>query len=254
MLITIGARLVRPYGTAETALPQGGRIEYRPEAHGVWEGALRGRETVPAKIADGIAEEVDLTPGVWRVRVIPDHGTAWESWLIELEPGMPEPVDLVNLAPVIVVDGEKWAQGASVTGAVDNGDQTVTFTLSDGGEAGPVAIPAGPQGATGPAGPPGVDGAPGADSAVPGPAGPDGPQGIPGPPGETGPTGPAGADGAPGIPGTDGAHRASRVPPGRRATRATPARPEPTALTPWARSSVAASPTSLPSPRLSTTR
>lgn len=189
MLITIGARLVRPYGTAETALPQGGRIEYRPETHGVWEGALRGRETVTAKIVDGNAEEVDLTPGVWRVRVIPDHGTAWESWLIELVPGMPEPVDLVDLAPVLVVDGEKWTvgpAGASVTGAVDNGDQTVSFTLSDGSETAPVTIPPGPQGERGAEGPEG-------------PPGPEGPQGIQG---ETGPKGDKGDRGEQGIPGT----------------------------------------------------
>lgn len=111
MLLTVTARLVRSHGEDEQALPGSGRIEYRPAAHGVYEGALRGTETVTAKIADGDAEQVELTPGTWRVRVIPDRGTAWESWLIELEPGMPEPVDLVSLAPVVVVDGEKWARG-----------------------------------------------------------------------------------------------------------------------------------------------
>lgn len=152
MLITIGARLVRPHGTGEVALPGEGRIEYRPASHGVWEGALRGQETVTARITDGDAEQVELTPGPWRVRVIPDVGTAWDTWLIELTEDMPEPVDLASLAPVLVIDGEKWAKGtpgpagASVTGAVDNGDQTVSFTLSDGTETEAVPIPPGPAG------------------------------------------------------------------------------------------------------------
>lgn len=189
MLVTMTARLVRSHGKDEVPLPGGGRIEYRPAAHGVWEGALRGTDTVTAKIVDGVAEDVELTPGAWRVRVVPDHGTAWESWLIELVPGMSEPVDLVDLAPVLVVDGEKWAAGpagASVTGAVDNGDQTVSFTLSDGTETDPVPIPPGPQGERGTEGPEG-------------PPGPEGPQGIQG---EVGPKGDKGDRGEQGIPGT----------------------------------------------------
>lgn len=111
MLLTVTARLVRSHGVAEQALPGSGRIEYRPESHGVWEGALRGVDAVTAKIVEGVAEPVELTPGTWRVHVVPDHGRAWDSWLIELVEGMPEPVDLAGLAPVIVVDGEKWARG-----------------------------------------------------------------------------------------------------------------------------------------------
>lgn len=111
MLIAVTARLVRSHGTDETALPGSGRIEYRPESHGVWEGALRGMDSVTAKIVEGVAETVELTPGPWRVHVRPDHGRAWDSWLIELVEGMPEPVDLIDLAPVVVVSGEKWARG-----------------------------------------------------------------------------------------------------------------------------------------------
>ena len=111
MLITVTARLVRSHGVDERALPGSGRIEYRPASHGTWEGALRGRDAVVSKIADGEASPVELTPGPWQVTVVPDHGPAWSPWLIELEPGMPEPVDLVSLAPVVVVDGEKWAKG-----------------------------------------------------------------------------------------------------------------------------------------------
>ena len=111
MLLTVTARLVRSHGVDEQALPGSGRIDYRPASHGTWGGALRGMDAVAAKIADGEASPVELTPGTWRVTVVPDHGPAWRPWLIELEPGMPEPVDLASLAPVVVVDGEKWARG-----------------------------------------------------------------------------------------------------------------------------------------------
>ena len=111
MLVTMTARLVRSHGKDEIPLPGSGRIEYRPESHSTYQGALRGMDAVVSKITEGVAEPVELTPGPWRVTVVPDHGPAWRSWLIELEPGMPEPVDLATLAPVVVVDGEKWAKG-----------------------------------------------------------------------------------------------------------------------------------------------
>ena len=219
MLVTMTARLVRSHGRGETPLPGSGRIEYRPESHGTYQGALRGTDTVVSKITEGVAEPVELTPGPWRVMVRPDHGTVWESWLIELTEGMDEPVDLVDLAPVIVIDGEKWAvgpAGASVTGAVDNGDQTVSFTLSDGTETAPVTIPPGPQGERGPEGPrgergpegpQGIQGAPGVqgERGPEGPEGPEGPQGPKGDQGEVGPKGDKGDQGdqgEQGIPGT----------------------------------------------------
>lgn len=209
MLVTMTARLVRSHGKDEIPLPGSGRIEYRPAVHGTYQGALRGTDTVVAKITEGVAEPVELTPGPWRVMVRPDHGTAWESWLIELTEGMDEPVDLVDLAPVIVVDGEKWTvgpPGASVVGGRDNGDGTVSFELSDDTFTEPVVLPPGPagrgivsvsdpdaesrvtitytdgststvqaiQGAQGEPGEKGEPGEPGADSTVPGPAGPPG--------------------------------------------------------------------------------
>lgn len=183
MLITIGARLVRSHGTAETALPGSGRIEYKPAAHGVWEGALRGTDTVTAKIVDGVAEDIELTPGTWRVRVIPDHGTAWDTFLVELTDDMPEPVDLVALAPVLVIDGEKWAQGPA-------------------GPAGPEG-PEGPVGPRGERGPAGADGADGLDGA-PGQPGADGADGAPGVQGDPGPRGEQGVQGTPGTAGAKG--------------------------------------------------
>ena len=190
MLITVSARLVKSHGTNDEALPGEGVITYTPESVGTFKGALRGREPVTAIIEEGIVENKELTPGVWRVSVVPEGASfPWTSWLIELTEGMSEPVDLVDLAPVIVIDGEKWTvgpAGASVTGAVDNGDQTVSFTLSDGTETDPVTIPPGPQGERGPEGPEG-------------PEGPQGPQGIQG---EVGPKGDKGDQGEQGIPGT----------------------------------------------------
>lgn len=216
MLVTMTARLVRSHGKDEVPLPGGGRIEYTPATHGIYQGALRGTDTVVAEIEEGVAEPVELTPGTWRVYVRPKVGSAWPTFLVELTEGMPEPVDLVDLAPVLVVDGEKWTvgpAGASVTGAVDNGDQTVSFTLSDGTMTDPVEIPAGPQGERGPAGADGVDGAPGApgvdgqDGApgLPGTDGADGAPGIQGDPGPEGPEGPEGPQGERGLQGSPGA-------------------------------------------------
>ena len=63
-----------------------------------------------------------------------------------------EVIDLANLTsgitglPVEIVSGPKGDPGPSVTSAVDNGDQTVSFTLSDGTELPPVTLPPGPAG------------------------------------------------------------------------------------------------------------
>lgn len=201
MLVTMTARLVRSHGKDEVPLPGGGRIEYTPATHGIYQGALRGTDVVVAEIEEGVAEPVELTPGTWRVYVRPKVGSAWPSFLVELTEGMPEPVDLVDLAPVLVVDGEKWTvgpPGASVTGAVDNGDQTVSFTLSDGTETDPVPIPPGPQGVPGEQGPPGEPGVQG----DPGPRGEQGVQGIPGTAGAKGDKGDPGSKGDPGNLGT----------------------------------------------------
>ena len=94
----------------------------------------------------------------------------------------------------IVTRGEQGPPGASVTGAVDNGDQTVSFTLSDGTETDPVTIPPGPQGERGPEGPRGERG----------PEGPQGIQGVPGAQGERGPEGPEGPEGPQGPKGDQG--------------------------------------------------
>lgn len=152
MLITVRGRLVRSHGVNDLALPGSGVIQYQPAAHGTHEGALRGVDPVPARITDGEAEPVELTPGPWRVSVFPEYGDAWEPYLVELTEDMDEPVDLADLAPVLVIDGERWAtgpRGVSVIGVRDNGDQTVTWLYSDGTESDPVRIAVGPEGEQG---------------------------------------------------------------------------------------------------------
>lgn len=214
MLITVTGRMVRSHGVGEVALPESGRITLTPLSHGVWDGALRGRDSVVMAVTDGQAEDVDLTPGPWRVRVEPEHGPPWDSWMVELEPGMAEPVDLATLAPVVIVDGEKWTEGppgASVVGGRDNGDGTVSFELSDGTFTEPVAVPPGPAGR-------GIASISDPDSdsrvtitftddttatvqAIRGAQGERGPEGPQGPKGDQGDTGPKGDQGEQGIPG-----------------------------------------------------
>ena len=133
---------------------------------------------------------------MWRAYVYPSEGRSYTLHL-----GIPESGD-VTLADVvgevvpegIVTRGEQGPPGASVTGAVDNGDQTVSFTLSDGTETAPVTIPPGPQGERGPEGPRGERG----------PEGPQGIRGVPGVQGERGPEGPEGPQGPKGDPGEGG--------------------------------------------------
>ena len=147
---------------------------------------------------------------MWRAYVYPSEGRSYTLHL-----GIPEGGD-VTLADVvgevvpegIVTRGEQGPPGASVTGAVDNGDQTVSFTLSDGTETAPVTIPPGPQGergATGPEGPQGPQG-------ERGPEGPEGPQGPQGPQGIQGEAGPKGDKGDKGDPGEGGGGIAGMVP------------------------------------------
>lgn len=152
MLITITARVTRSHGPGQNALPAEGIIEYQPAAPGIWEGALRAQDPVVHRITGGAASGDNLTPGPWRVTVIPELGPAWDPWLIELGEDGPADVDLADLTPVLVIDGERWTtgpQGTSVVGVRDNGDQTVTWLFSDGTESVPFRIAVGPEGEQG---------------------------------------------------------------------------------------------------------
>lgn len=146
MLIMVTGRLVRPYGTGDTALPQSGKIRCTPVAHGVHNGAFRGVEPVAMTITDGEAVPVELTPGYWEIVVYPEHGSSWTPWTVLLEPGMTEPVDLVNLAPVAEIDGHLLARGVGIAGIDDDDhDGVATVTYTDG-TVSSLPLPQGPPG------------------------------------------------------------------------------------------------------------
>lgn len=196
-LTRVYGRVVYPHGEGTPAPVIGdGVIEYVHATPGVIGEAVHGPDRHRIEYVDGVAGEAWLKAGMWRAYVYPSEGRSYTLHL-----GIPERGD-VTLADVvgevvpegIVTRGEQGPPGASVTGAVDNGDQTVSFTLSDGTETDPVTIPPGPQGERGAEGPEG-------------PEGPQGPQGIQG---EAGPKGDKGDRGEQGIKGDTGP--ASTVP------------------------------------------
>ena len=196
-LTRVSGRVVYPHGEdTPTPVTGDGVIEYVHATPGVIGAAVHGPDRHRIEYVDGVAGEAWLKAGMWRAYVYPSEGRSYTLHL-----GIPEGGD-VTLADVvgevvpegIVTRGEQGPPGASVTGAVDNGDQTVSFTLSDGTETAPVTIPPGPQGERGPEGPRGERG----------PEGPQGIQGVPGVQGERGPEGPEGPQGPKGDPGEGG--------------------------------------------------
>ena len=215
-LTRVSGRVVYPHGEdTPTPVTGDGVIEYVHASPGVIGAAVHGPDRHRTEYTDGVAGEAWLKAGMWRAYVYPSEGRSYTLHL-----GIPESGD-VTLADVvgevvpdgILTRGEQGPPGASVTGAVDNGDQTVSFTLSDGTETAPVTIPPGPQGergAEGPEGPPGpegpqgIQGVPGVqgERGPEGPEGPEGPQGPKGDQGEPGPKGDKGDQGEQGIPGT----------------------------------------------------
>lgn len=199
-LTRVSGRVVYPHGEdTPTPVAGDGVIEYVHASPGVIGAAVHGPDRHRIEYTGGVAGEAWLKAGMWRAHVYPSEGRSYTLHL-----GIPEDGD-VTLADVvgevvpdgIVTKGEPGEPGASVTGAVDNGDQTVTFTLSDGTETAPVAIPPGPQGERGVEGPEG-------------PPGPEGPQGIQGEAGPKGDKGEKGDQGEQGIKGDTGP--ASTVP------------------------------------------
>ena len=223
-LTRVSGRVVYPHGEdTPTPVTGDGVIEYVHATPGVIGAAVHGPDRHRIEYTDGVAGEAWLKAGMWRAYVYPSEGRSYTLHL-----GIPEDGD-VTLADVvgevvpdgIVTRGEQGPPGASVTGAVDNGDQTVSFTLSDGTETAPVTIPPGPQGERGPEGPrgergpegpQGIQGAPGVqgERGPEGPEGPEGPQGPKGDQGEPGPKGDKGDRGEQGVKGDTGP--ASTVP------------------------------------------
>ena len=215
-LTRVSGRVVYPHGEdTPTPVTGDGVIEYVHATPGIIGAAVHGPDRHRIEYTGGVAGEAWLKAGMWRAYVYPSEGRSYTLHL-----GIPEDGD-VTLADVvgevvpegIVTRGEQGPPGASVTGAVDNGDQTVSFTLSDGTETDPVTIPPGPQGERGPEGPrgergpegpQGIQGVPGVqgERGPEGPEGPEGPQGPKGDQGEAGPKGDKGDKGEQGIPGT----------------------------------------------------
>ena len=206
-LTRVSGRVVYPHGEdTPTPVTGDGVIEYVHASPGVIGEAVHGPDRHRIEYTDGVAGEAWLKAGMWRAYVYPSEGRSYTLHL-----GIPEDGD-VTLADVvgevvpdgIVTRGEQGPPGASVTGAVDNGDQTVSFTLSDGTETAPVTIPPGPQGERGPEGPEGPQG----------PQGPKGIQGEAGPKGDKGDTGDKGDQGEQGIKGDTGPASTVPGPPG----------------------------------------
>ncbi|MGP5098411.1 hypothetical protein ACTXJ1_10365 [Brachybacterium alimentarium] len=216
MLVRVYGRVVHPHGVNETTPITGdGVIEYVRSGVGRLDGAVHGGDRHRVAYTGGVVEDDYLAPGEWLAYVYPSKASEQgRSYSMTL--GIPKTGEItladalgVVVDDKIIVKGDPGPAGASITGAVDNGDQTVSFTLSDGTETEPVPIPPGPQGERGPAGVDGADGQDGVQGVQgdPGPEGergPEGPEGPEGPQGERGPEGPRGEQGDEGPEGPRG--------------------------------------------------
>lgn len=193
-LITVHLGLVSPHGSNDVPLVASGRVEFKPVAHGKYHGAFRTIETINSSIMQGYMTPVELTPGAWNVTVMPAKGYPWPTQTFILEEGMPEPVNLAEMAPDIIVNGKEYARGErgpvgpGVSGGYPDEDGKLVLTLDNGWITEPIPLPEGPQGPRGEIGP----------------EGPQGPQGIKGDRGEQGVQGPKGEQGNQGLKGDQG--------------------------------------------------
>ena len=214
-LITVHLGMVSPQGRDDVPFPASGRVEFVPAAHGKYDGAFRTIETINAPIVQGVMTPVELTPGPWKVTVNPTKGNPWPTQTFIIEEGMGEPLNLVDLAPDIIVDGKEYARGPvgptgpGIDGGYADEDGNLILVLDNGVTVEPIPLPRGPEGPEGPQGPKG-------DQGIQGPEGPQGPKGSTGLQGEvghkgdTGDTGPEGPKGDKGDKGDEGP--ASTVP------------------------------------------
>ena len=148
-LITVHLRMVSPQGTNDVPYNANGRVDFIPVAHGKYQDSLRAIEKVSSPITDGVMTPVELTPAFWTVTITPAKGNPWPPMVFELVEGMAEPVNLGDLLPETVIDGKEIAKGDTGPYIIDwrdNGDETITFILSDGTEVGPGRVPAGARG------------------------------------------------------------------------------------------------------------
>lgn len=155
MLHRVSGRVGHPHGPV-VPLPFDGTVVYSRRDSTVVDGVVVGPDRVPAKVTAGVVEPVELAAGVWTVYVQPNADARLSPWSLTI--AVDGPVDLATVAPVATVDGVTYTKGdpgepgASVVGARDLGDGTIVFTLSDGTETAPVALPPGPAGENGKSG------------------------------------------------------------------------------------------------------
>lgn len=134
-LLTVNLRLVSPQGKDDIPMPASGRVDLIPVSHGRYGESLRALEKVTSPIINGVMTPVELTPAHWRIFIIPAKGNPWPELVFKLTEDMEEPVNLADLLPEFIYNGQTLAKG-------DKGDP---------GPRGPVG-PEGPQGPDGPQG------------------------------------------------------------------------------------------------------
>ena len=148
-LLTVTLKIVSPQGTDDTPYNSNGRVEFIPVAHGKYQHNLRTIEKITSPFANGVMVPVELTPAMWNVTIKPTKGYPWPTMTFNLVEGMEEPVNLANLLPETIIDGQQLAKGdpgPTIVDWVDNGDETITFIMSDGSRVGPGRVPAGEKG------------------------------------------------------------------------------------------------------------
>ena len=148
-LLTVTLKIVSPQGKDDTPYNSNGMVEFIPVAHGKYQHNLRTIEKITSPFANGEMVPVELTPAMWNVTIKPTKGYPWPTMTFNLVDGMEEPVNLANLLPETIIDGQQLAKGdpgPTIVDWVDNGDETITFVMSDGSRVGPGRVPAGEKG------------------------------------------------------------------------------------------------------------
>ena len=148
-LLTVTLKIVSPQGKDDTPYNSSGMVEFIPVAHGKYQHNLRTIEKITSPFANGVMVPVELTPAMWNVTIKPTKGYPWPTMTFNLVEGMEEPVNLANLLPETIIDGQQLAKGdpgPTIVDWVDNGDETITFIMSDGSRVGPGRVPAGEKG------------------------------------------------------------------------------------------------------------
>ena len=154
-LIHVVGSVVRSHGASPARpLPAEGCVSWAPVARGKFGGAARSRGPVSCDVVGGVMEPAWLVPGWWWVAVAPDDDLPWEPVRVEISEEVARTVevevdgevrevlevDLGELSPDDVVDGQPWLRGRGVAGVRDLGG-AFALTLTDGSETEPITIP-----------------------------------------------------------------------------------------------------------------